>query len=542
MGRTDRNWSDVHKSILYKGGNSMTVKTLIAYTDEWKKLPWKHFQKNLFRLQCRIYKAAKQNDYDSVKRLQSLLLGSKSPKYLAVRQVTQLNAGKKTAGVDCVKSLNPKERLQLVADLDSIKTWKHKKLRRVFIPKANGKRRPLGIPTISDRAMQCLIKYALEPVYEAHASDGSYGFRPGHSTWDVQNRLFQNLKSNSNGYKKTILELDIEGCFDNISHSKLMELVTLPGSAKRFLNSALKAGVLKERDKTLVGTPQGGVISPLLCNIALHGIEDLSNTQIRGNKYQRGLRYADDMVFMIFPDEDGSELLDKVLNFLSSRGLKANMAKTRFASPLDGFDFLGWHFKVKRKNSKFVCYPSSKNRKQMISKIKTIMKDSRYKIDDRLKMLKTVYRGWWNYHQYSDMKQINLWSIQLWVYRYLRKSSKMSSKVILEHLGPTFNGHEYRVNRYPAARGDRSVYDGDLIYWSKKNSQKYSGPLASALNRQDHRCNSCGLRFGSDDWVELHHKNGQNNDFRLSNVEALHRSCHHYQVVHRSILLKRKSR
>jgi len=197
----------------------MTVRTLRSYTDEWKNLPWKKFHKNLFHLQHRIYKATKRNDVNSVKRLQSLLLGSKSAKYLAVKQVTQLNIGKKTAGIDGIKSLNPKERLLLVTKLDSIRNWEHRKLRRVFIPKANGKQRAIGIPTINDRAMQCLVKFALEPTYEAYVSDGSYGFRPGHSTWDVQNRLFQNLRSNCNGFKKTILELDIEGCFDNIKHN-----------------------------------------------------------------------------------------------------------------------------------------------------------------------------------------------------------------------------------------------------------------------------------------------------------------------------------
>lgn len=520
----------------------MTVKTIASYTDEWKKLPWKKFQQNLFRLQHRIYKAAKQKDDDSIKRLQSLLLGSKSSKYLAVRQVTQLNAGRKTAGVDGIQSLNQKERLQLVTELNSISSWKHKKLRRVFIPKSNGKQRPIGIPTINDRAMQCLIKYALEPVYEAYASDGSYGFRPAHSTWDVQNRLFQNLKQNCNGSKKTILELDIEGCFDNISHTKIIELTTLPGSAKRFLKTALKAGVLNERDKTLVGTPQGGVISPLLCNIALHGIEDLNNARIRGQNYQRGLRYADDMVFILQPNECKTTLLAKVEDFLSSRGLKANKAKTRFVSPLDGFDFLGWHFKVKRKNNKFVCYPSSKNRKQMILKIKTALKDSRYKIEDRLKMIKTVYRGWWNYHQYSDMGQINLWSIQIWAFRYLQKSTTIPTREIIKHLDSIFNGHTYKINRYPAVRGDRSIYDGDLVYWAKKNANRYSGPLASALKRQGYRCNSCNLKFSGEDWIELHHKNGVNNDFRLSNVEALHRTCHQHQVIHKDVLLKRKSR
>jgi group II intron reverse transcriptase/maturase len=518
----------------------MTVKTIKACADEWKKLPWKKFQKNLFRLQHRIFKAAKEKDYNSVKRLQSLLLGSKCSKYLAVRQISQLNTGKKTAGIDGVKSINPKERLQLVAELDSMRNWKHRKLRRVFIPKPNGKMRPLGIPTVRDRAMQCLVKYALEPVYESYASDGSYGYRPGHSSWDIQNRLFQNLKSSCNGYKKTILELDIEGCFDNISHNKILSLSLLPGAAKKFLRTALEADVLKERDKTLVGTPQGGVISPLLCNIALHGVEDLNNARIRGQDYQRGFRYADDMVFMLMPGESGEDLLNNVKLFLSTRGLKAAETKTRIISPFDGFDFLGWHFKVKAKNNKFVCYPSNKNRKQMILKLKTLIKDSRYKIEDRLKKAEVIFRGWWNYHQFGDMSQVNLWSIQHWMYKYLRKTTKIPSNKIIKHLEEIFNGHSYRVNCHSTVRGNLSIYDGDLIYWSKKNAKQYEGPLATAIRNQGYRCNCCKLRFSGSDWIELHHKNGINSDFSRKNVEARHRSCHQHQPVHREILLKRK--
>lgn len=522
----------------------MTARTIKVCADEWRTLPWKEFQKVLFRLQHRIYKATKNDDFNRVKRLQNLLIGSKSSKYLAVRQITQLNAGRKTAGVDGIKLLNPKERLQLVNDLDGMKNWKHRKLRRVYILKADGKRkRPLGIPTIKDRAMQCLIKYALEPVYEAHASEGAFGSRPGHSTWDIQNRLFQNLKSNANGSQKTILEVDIDCCFDEIDHNSIMSKVTLPGVAKRFLRTALEAGVLKERERTTKGTPQGGVISPLLCNIALDGIENLNNQWGSDRRwYQRGFRYVDDMVFILKTGECQETLLNKVKEFLHERGMKVSEAKTRFTSTVSGFDFLGWHFKVRAKNNKFVCYPSSKNRKQMIQKIKDIMKDTNYKIQERLKKVKTIYRGWWNYHQYCDMKQINLWSIREWVYRYVRKSTNIPGKEIIQQTQSIFNGHTYKVNRSPATSGKLSVYDGNFVFWAKRNSKLYTGPLSTTLKKQGYRCNSCGLKFMPDDWIELHHKDGNNSDFKLSNIEGLHRHCHNYQIVHRYILSQRKRR
>ena len=521
----------------------MTARTLKSYADEWKSLPWKQFQKVHFRLQHRIYKAKKRGDVGSVKRLQSLLIGSKCSKYLAVRQVTQLNTGKKTAGVDGISSLNPKERMLLAADLGSMKGWKHRKLRRVYIPKSGGKRRPLGIPTIRDRAMQCLVKFALEPVYEAYASDGSYGFRPGHSTWDVQSRIFQNLKSNSKGSSKSILEIDIKSCFDEIKHESIMSQVTLPNVAKSFLYSALTAGVLNERNITSKGTPQGGVISPLLCNIALHGVEDLNNEWVYRSKWhQKGLRYADDMIFILNEGECGETLLNKVKDFLQVRGLKAQEAKTRLVSSKDGFDFLGWHFKVKPKNNKFVSYPSSKNRKAMVANIKAVMRNTRYKLIDRLKMVKTIYRGWWNYHQYSDMSQINLWSINKWIYKYVRKNSSMSGKEVIEHSKAIFNEHTYKVNRYPAIRGTKSIYDGDLAYWSKRSSRLYTEPLSTALKNQAYRCNSCGLRFSTVDRIELHHIDGNDKKHKLNTVEALHRSCHQHQPIHREKLMQRKSR
>lgn len=208
----------------------MTTQTIEV--DNWKALPWKTFQKTVFRLQVRIFKARKNGNHKLVRKLQKLLLSSKAAKYLAVRQVTQLNQGKSTAGVDGKTALNPKERMQLASDLTTgWKTWNHKALRRVRIPKKDGTLRKLGIPTIGDRAYQCLLKYALEPAAEATFHGNSYGFRPGRGAHDVQKRLQQALNSSAKGISKTILEMDIEKCFDRISHEAIMSKVKLPEAA-----------------------------------------------------------------------------------------------------------------------------------------------------------------------------------------------------------------------------------------------------------------------------------------------------------------------
>lgn len=364
-----------------------------VFTDDWKKLPWREFERTLFRLQHRLYKASKAGDIEKAKKMQKLILGSACSRYLAVRQVTQLNLGRKTAGVDGLRALNLKERMNLSEELKNYKSWIHQPLRRVFIPKPDGDYRPLGIPTIRDRAMQCLLKYALEPHYESYASRGTWGSRPGRCTHDVQKIVFNNLNRSSNGFSKSILELDIEDCFNKINHEKLLSLIVLPAPAKKVVRSALKAGVLDERIETTEGTPQGGVISPLLCNIALNGIEDLHNEQWGKDSRQRGVRYVDDMIFFLKPGENPDLLRSKIDRFLEERGLKIKEAKTQLVKSIDGFDFLGWHFKVKAKNQKFVCYPSKKNRSKMVSKIKTTLRDSRDSLEKRLEKIKVIYRG-----------------------------------------------------------------------------------------------------------------------------------------------------
>jgi RNA-directed DNA polymerase len=364
---------------------SMTKKRKV-FIEEWKSLPWKEFAKTLFHLQHRLYKASKEKDIERCKKLQSLILGSSCSRYLAVRQVTQL---------------------KMCDELKSIKNWIHQPLRRVFIQN-------LGIRTIRDRAMQCLIKYALEPYYEANASNGS--LRIG----EIQKNILMNLNQKANGHTKMILKFDIEKSFDTIDHDKLLSLVVLPTSAKEIIRSSLKARVLD-------------VISSLLWKIVLNGIENLNN--------QRGLKYADKMIFFLKPGEDSVRLRLKLDQFLAQRGLKLKESKTQLVKSTDGFNFLGWHFKVKLKNHKFVSYPSKNNRSAVIKEIKSKLRDTRLPFGERLSKVKIIYRGWRNYHKYCDLSKLNLWPISNWVYRFGKKRTSMNKDILLKEVKDTFNVH-----------------------------------------------------------------------------------------------------
>ena len=230
---------------------------------------------------------------------------------LAIRQVTQLNTGKKTAGIDGKKSLTFKERFQLEETLkQNTKTWKHQGLREIPIPKKDGTKRILKIPTIADRAWQCLVKYALEPAHEATFHARSYEFRPGRGTHDAQRILFNNLRSCCNGIKKRVLEIDIEKCFDRISHKAILNRVIAPEFIIGGLSLCLKSGINPQFPNQ--GTPQGGVCSPLLANIALNGIEKIGEYRQNGKTVSKCIRYADDMVFILKPEDSDTEILVKV--------------------------------------------------------------------------------------------------------------------------------------------------------------------------------------------------------------------------------------
>ncbi|MBE5232255.1 MAG: reverse transcriptase N-terminal domain-containing protein [Microcystis aeruginosa PMC 728.11] len=490
----------------------------INFSELWKKLPWKKFRQNLFRLQKRVWKAVREGNMAKARNLQKLILKSRSARLLAIRQVTQLNAGKRTAGVDGVASLDHFERFLLENTLaTNYQTWKHQPLREIPIPKKDGTTRMLKVPTMQDRAWQCLIKYALEPAHEATFHARSYGFRLGRSCHDAQKLLFTNLQSNHNGITKRVLELDIEKCFDRISHKTILEGLIAPNFVKTTIIGCLKAGVNPEFPKQ--GTPQGGVVSPLLANIALNGIENLGH----------GIRYADDCVFILKPKDDADKLLSEIETFLNERGMNVSAKKTRVTATTDGFDFLGWHFKV-QSNGKFRSTPSEANFKAFSEKVKNIVNNSNYGATEKAKKLAPIVRGWRNYHRYCKMdgSRFSLWHLNHRAYKVFNKEKKQTRYTSETLVKKAFPAVPYSENKFVNVKGDKSPFDGDLVYWSERNSKYYDNATAKALQKQNHKCGYCGLKLLSDERVHLHHKDGNHANWKPNNLLAVHESCHDY--------------
>lgn len=488
------------------------------YSERWKGIPWKKFRKNLFRLQHRVWKAIRVGDMARVRSLQKLILRSLSARLLAVRQVSQLNAGKKTAGVDGKASLTFRERFEL-SELLRLEAhqWVHQKLREIPIPKKDGTTRMLKIPTITDRAWQCLCKYAIEPAHEALFHERSYGFRPGRSAHDCQKVLFLNLNSRVNGINKRVLELDIEKCFDHINHNTIMERLIAPQSIKSGLWKCLKSDTHPGFPEQ--GTPQGGVISPILANIALDGIENI----------HKSVRYADDMVFILKPEDDASKILARVEEFLAKRGLNIKASKTRLVATTDGFDFLGWHMSV-QSNGKFRCVPSEENFQAFKQKVKHVVNNSNYGARVKAEKLAPIIRGWRNYHRYCKMdgSRFSLWHTSnraFKVFNKERKQDRFSVKALIEKAFPSV---PYSENKFVNVKGDKSPFDGDTVYWSKRNSLLYDGYTAKALKRQNHTCAICGMSFIDEEQVHLHHMDGNHDNWKKSNLIAVHQSCHQY--------------
>ena len=379
---------------------------VIERTTEWHEVDWQRAYHNVRNLRRRIFKATESKDWRKVRNLQRLMLRSYSNVLLAVRKATQDNKGKKTAGVDKVLVKTPRKRGQMVDDLINNQDWKPKPVRRVYIPKSNGKKRPLGIPTIKDRCLQAIVKNALEPCWEAQFEGTSYGFRPGRSTHDALSKIYSTARPNKK--KKWVLDADISGCFDNISHEHLLSTIgNFP--ARKMIKEWLKAGYVDNnvfyRQET--GTPQGGIISPLLANIALHGMEEALRVKYDNRGQSIGkrvvVRYADDFVVFCETKEDTELARWELERWLYRRKLELSEEKTKIVHITEGFDFLGLNIRQYKVNNtktgyKLLTKPSKKFLQQTRNDIREIfLNHSGNKVNDLIGKINPVIRGKANY-------------------------------------------------------------------------------------------------------------------------------------------------
>ncbi len=369
--------------------------------EAWHQIDWGRVDREVTRLRQRIFKAAQAGDMKKVRNLQKLMMRSAANTLLSVRRVTQVSRGRKTAGVDGETALSPMERGRLARQLLRDGAARPRPVKRVRIPKANGKTRPLGIPVIRDRVHQARVKNALEPEWEARFEARSYGFRPGRGCHDALAAIFQ-VVGKPASQRRWVLDADLSAAFDRIDHAHLMRSIgSFP--ARDAVEGWLKAGVMEKGAfaPTVEGTPQGGVISPLLLNIALHGMEEAAGVSWRKHGDSRVLkegspalvRYADDLVVICHTEADAHEAHRRLKEWFAPRGLAFNEEKTSVRHLADGVDFLGCTIRTYA-NGYTLVTPSKDAVKKARERIRTLVRANRGRpVDQLIRQLNSFVRG-----------------------------------------------------------------------------------------------------------------------------------------------------
>ncbi|EFK2580854.1 group II intron reverse transcriptase/maturase [Escherichia coli O28ac] len=544
--------------------NTLIKVSAAPHLGSWHTINWKRQYRTVRRLQTRIVKATQEKQWRRVKALQRLLTRSFAAKALAVRRVTE-NSRRKTPGIDGKTWSTPAEKWNAINNLRR-NGYKPSPLKRVYIPKSNGKLRPLGIPTMKDRAMQALYLLALEPVAETTADRNSYGFRPHRSCADAIEQVFNNLNRKTSA--TWVLEGDIKGCFDNISHKWLLEHIPMD---KRILRSWLNAGFMEKGRlfTTDAGTPQGAPCSPVLANMCLDGLETIltnrfgrKGTAKASKSKVNYVRYADDFIVTGISREIlESEVKPLITAFMQERGLLLSEEKTTVTHINDGFDFLGQN--VRKYKGKLLIKPSKHNLKMFLNKIRaTIEGNKTAKTDTLFKRLNPLIRGWTNYHQhvvaaetfryvnFQLWKKIWRWCLRRhpsrgkrWIRRkYFDESWRLHSKDADGHRWVLYKASTIPIRRHIKIKSEANPYAPEWeSYFEKRQaliwlkSQNGRNRIVAIWRKQEKRCPIWGQSFSQETGWDIHHivRKTQGGSDNLDNLVMLHPNCHR-QLHHSS--------
>jgi RNA-directed DNA polymerase len=533
---------------------------------DWHAINWRSVQRFVRTTQQRIAKATLDREWRRVKALQRSLIRSFPARALAVRRVTE-NQGKRTAGVDRELWDTPELKWAAVSQLKQQRGYRPKPLRRVYIPKSNGKERPLGIPTMFDRAMQALHLLGLEPVAESTSDPNSYGFRIHRSTADAMSQIFVCMSSKASA--QWVLEADIMGCFDHINHEWLTRNVPMN---RAVLRKWLKAGVVYKGQLTPTdaGTPQGGIISPTLANMTLNGLERELFAHLQGKlgTVKTGklkinvVRYADDFVVTGVSKEIlETEVRPWLEGFLAERGLQLSLDKTRIGHIDQGFDFLGWNFR--KYYGRMFIKPSRKNVQAFYDKVTGIIKSQLMAPQvDLIRDLSPVLRGWAQYHHpvvaketFSKLDSLIHWRLVRWARRrhprktphwcYQKYWALMAGRSEFVAVDRTEDGEPFHtilprladtpIVRHKKIKGSYNPFDPrDEEYGEDLHTRRmlasiaYRKQLASLYRGQAGKCVLCGAAITRETGWHDHHivRRVDGGSDLLSNRVLLHPVCH----------------
>lgn len=534
----------------------------------WHEIDWREVEVKIKNLQAKIVTATLNNNMLETYRLQWQILKSFEGKALAVRKVVT-NRGGRTTGIDNIKWEGPQDYWKAISEMESIirdiKNYHAQPVRRrVYIPKPNTTdKRPLGIPTMIDRAIQAIYQFGIDPIVETRSDPNSFGFRKNRSTHDAVTAIRSILDKET--HPRWILEVDIKKCFERIDHEFLMKHT--PICHKAMLEKWLKAGIMEEMNysDTTEGTPQGGIISPVLCNVAMNGLEEeikKANPLIKGiSQGVHIIRYADDMIVTSRTPEIAERNKNLISEFLKVRGLELHPDKTKITNIKEGFDFLGFNFKRMPYNRKYnketeqstvlIIKPSDKGVKKLKATVKGIIRPD-MKIENIIREANPVLRGWAEHKRISYHSQAIFIKIDYWIYlRMMRWARAQSTKIGLKETLKKYlfetetrkwnwgikkeklnliNIAEIPIITLRPLKLNKNPYKlEDIVYFNKRRENLVEAKFKLAIfKKHKHLCPGCGESLHNGEPIELHHiiSKRSRGKYTMSNIQPLHRICH----------------